>query len=89
MAAELYNIRGTPDIPLSLAEQLKDAVDNLPHLDPSEISLDESCPICLLTFKSIVGDPEERLLLNHKSSELVVSGITKIEGCGHIFCRQE
>jgi len=72
------------DIPLYSERQLKrvkDALDNLPVLKASSIPKNESCVICLTPFDVILarkvpkGDSE--------------SGVTKLVGCGHLFCRKE
>lgn len=51
-------------------------IDNLPILTANDlINADDSCPICLVPFSSILSDPE--------------SGVTKLDACNHIFCRKE
>ncbi|EIN10913.1 hypothetical protein PUNSTDRAFT_142805 [Punctularia strigosozonata HHB-11173 SS5] len=89
MAAEFINFRDAADIPLTLVEHIKDAVDNLPRLSPSEIDLADSCPICLVAFDSIVEDAGEASLFAHHSSEPAVTSVTKVEGCGHLFCTRD
>jgi len=67
---------------LALFRRVKDALDDLPVLNASSIPKDESCAICLTPFDAILagevpqeGDSEE--------------GVTKVVGCGHLFCRKE
>lgn len=51
-------------------------IDNLPILTANDlINADDSCPICLVPFSSILSDPE--------------SGVTKLDACNHIFCRKD
>jgi hypothetical protein len=51
-------------------------IHNLPILTADDlINADDSCPICLVPFSSILSDPE--------------SGVTKLDACNHIFCRKE
>ena len=79
---------------LTLGERVEHAIAALPTLSREEIPLDDACPICLQSFEAIFGghaqeehatndgppngtDPEE-----HR-------GVTKLAGCGHVFCRFE
>lgn len=60
------------------------AISRLPDLDEKDIdNLDDSCPICLLSFRSLLDDTAEEVL--GESS----MGLTKVEACGHIFCMNE
>lgn len=67
---------------LALFQCVKDALDDLPVLQASSVPKDESCAICLTPFDAIlVGDvPQEG------ETE---DGVTKVVGCGHLFCRKE
>ncbi|EKM59846.1 uncharacterized protein PHACADRAFT_250610 [Phanerochaete carnosa HHB-10118-sp] len=68
----------TPD------QRVERAVQKLPTLSAQDVPLQDSCPICLLPFPSIISgenvEPES-------PGELV--GVTKLQGCGHVFCRLE
>lgn len=60
------------------------AISRLPDLDEKDIdNIDDSCPICLLSFKSLLDGTAEEVL--GESS----MGLTKVEACGHIFCMNE
>lgn len=56
---------------------------SLPALnkDSSDIALEDSCPICLIPFTSIFAED--------CNAEPEMAGVTKLMGCGHIFCRRE
>jgi len=61
------------------SEAVRTFIQDLPVLSKEQVPLEDNCPICLLPFLEILqdkGDDEE-------------NGITKIEGCGHFFCRRE
>ena len=61
------------------SEAVRTSIQDLPVLSKEQVPLEDNCPICLLPFLEILqdkGDDEE-------------NGITKIEGCGHFFCRRE
>jgi len=67
---------------LALFQCIKDALDDLPVLHASSVPKDESCAICLTPFNSILAGevPQEG------DAEV---GVTKVVGCGHLFCRKE
>lgn len=50
-------------------------IAGLPVLTRSDVDEEELCAICLVPFEEYFADSEK--------------GVTKLEGCGHIFCRQE
>lgn len=67
------------------------AIEGLPLLTPEDVpSLDDHCAICLISFRSIfekeakgeesAGDDGEG---NGRR------GVTKVDGCGHLFCMEE
>jgi len=61
------------------SEAVRTFIQDLPVLSKEQVPLEDNCPICLLPFLEILqdkGDDEE-------------NGLTKIEGCGHLFCRRE
>jgi hypothetical protein len=61
---------------LCIMDLIDPIIDNFPVLTASDlINADDSCPICLVPFSSILSDPE--------------SGVTKLDACNHIFCRKE
>lgn len=60
------------------------AISRLPDLSEKDVdNLDDSCPICLLSFRSLLDGTAEEVL--GESS----MGLTKVEACGHIFCMNE
>jgi hypothetical protein len=61
-----------------------DALASLELLLPKDIpSLDDFCPICLMTFRTVLEPREDNLLGK------VVSGVARVDGCGHLFCAEE
>ena len=60
------------------------ALASLDLLSPKDIpNLDDSCPICLMTFRTILEPRQDDL---HEKS---VAGAARVGGCGHIFCVEE
>ena len=60
------------------------ALASLDLLSPKDIpNLDDSCPICLMTFRTILEQRQDDL---HEKS---VAGAARVGGCGHIFCVEE
>jgi hypothetical protein len=61
-----------------------DALASLELLPPGDIpSLDDFCPICLMTFRTVL-EPREHDLLGK-----AVLGVARVGGCGHLFCAEE
>jgi len=67
---------------LALFQRVKDALDDLPVLHASTVPKDECCAICLTPFDAILAGevPQEGE---------IGEGVTKVVGCGHLFCRKE
>ncbi|PSR75031.1 hypothetical protein PHLCEN_2v9361 [Hermanssonia centrifuga] len=76
-------------VPLTVEQRIKRAVEKLPTLSPDHVPLQDSCPICLMTFSSIVDGSAQSEGSLAESSHVQLSGVTKLEGCGHVFCRVE
>ena len=69
---------------LALDAAASAAISRLPDLDEKDVeNLDDSCPICLLSFRSLLDGTAEEV--TGESS----MGLTKVEACGHIFCMHE
>lgn len=69
----------TPIDLLSSKERLvAKVISELPVLDKDSIPLDDSCPICLTSFASLIAEDQDGNV-----------GVTKLNGCGHIFCMKE
>lgn len=77
------------DILLNGYERMCLAISSLPTLEEKDIPLDESCPICLNSFKSIhEGETQsDGTLVGLLVHPIELRGVTKLEGCGHVFCR--
>ncbi|KAI0326682.1 hypothetical protein GY45DRAFT_1328644 [Cubamyces sp. BRFM 1775] len=76
------------ELHLPMQERVQLAISRLPHLSKGEIPLQESCPICLTPFDTILeneaaGDASEGVPLEQGEK----AGVTKLVACGHIFCR--
>ena len=67
---------------MSPQDRIEIFLESLPVLDKdSNFVLEDSCPICLMPFTSIFAED--------CSAEPEIAGVTKLTGCGHIFCRRE
>ncbi|PCH41495.1 hypothetical protein WOLCODRAFT_137425 [Wolfiporia cocos MD-104 SS10] len=77
------------EIFLSTHERMALAISELPTLAKESIPLGDSCPICLNTFESIYEGhvQNEGLSAEIAAEPVALMGVTKLEGCGHIFCR--
>lgn len=62
-------------------QQVDELIDNLTVLDKYAVPLQDSCPICLIPFTDFFDDGGDNLTPD--------CGVTKLDGCGHIFCRNE
>ena len=69
-------------VSLSPQDRIEAFLQSLPVLDKdSDLVLEDSCPICLMPFSSIFAED--------CSAEPEIAGVTKLAGCGHMFCRRE
>ena len=60
------------------------ALANLEFLTPEVIpNLDDSCPICLLTFRAVIDSREDNI------PGKADAGVARVGGCGHLFCAEE
>lgn len=59
---------------------IKLAIDRLPILDKDAVAVDDTCPICLSSFRSIFADD---------NLDVADAGVTQLVDCGHVFCRKE
>ncbi|KAK0242660.1 hypothetical protein EDD85DRAFT_297719 [Armillaria nabsnona] len=62
-------------------QQVDELIDNLTVLDKHAVPLQDSCPICLIPFTDFFDDGGDNLTPD--------CGVTKLDGCGHIFCRKD
>jgi len=60
--------------------RISSLIDSLPTLTKDDVDIHDYCPICFEDFKTILDDD---------GSESEPAGITKLEGCSHVFCRKE
>lgn len=65
---------------LSATDRARQFAEKLPILSKDDVPLEDHCPICLVPFLEI---------LSLTRDTLDDPGVTKLEGCGHIFCRRE
>lgn len=78
------------DALLTTEDRVRLAIDKLPSLTADVVNLEDSCAICLTGFASILSDEAELKGLDQYDEELgFEAGITKLVGCGHLFCRKE
>lgn len=60
------------------------ALATLDRLSPSDIkNLDDFCPICLLSFRTVLESRED------SPQGKAMSGVARVGGCGHLFCVEE
>ena len=69
---------------LTPEQRIERAIEKLPTLAVQDVPLEDSCPICLMSFSSIFSGEN---IGPEAPGEL--SGVTKLQGCGHVFCRLE
>jgi len=62
---------------MDIHDTIQFTINNLPKLTELAVPLDDSCPICLMSFASIFCEKGQD------------EGVTKLVGCGHLFCRKE
>jgi hypothetical protein len=88
---------------LSEDERVRLAIQALPSLSVDLLpSMDDSCPICLLSFKTILSGERSRshsVELEPLDADAIIIGgtpfpeehlgVTKLLGCGHLFCKRE
>ncbi|KZT13066.1 uncharacterized protein LAESUDRAFT_754084 [Laetiporus sulphureus 93-53] len=68
------------------------AILQLPVLNRDEIPIEDSCPICLnslgdICSGSIQNEGTYQEYHAEAAQEIPLSGVTKLVGCGHMFCR--
>lgn len=96
-AATAYEL--VHDALLSPHDRIKILLASLPVLGKDAVDLDEPCPICLMPFSSVLADEADAGLSSVESNKEAVEkekykeedlgGVTKLVGCGHIFCRRD
>lgn len=85
----------------SSRDKIRDVLAALPVLSKEAmagVDLEEPCPICLVPLSTVFAE-EGAAAAAEKSgadeegkeedNEEVLVGVTKLEGCGHVFCRRE
>lgn len=77
-------------IPMTAQDRIRLAIHALPTLAANDVNPDDSCAICLNGFASILNEENENAVQEDADedspSEL---GITRLVGCGHLFCKKE
>lgn len=89
-------------IPLTTDQRIAKAVEQLPVLTAGQIPLEDSCPICLIPFPAILEDvswqktsegplPPSTCVRGFvgNTGPVHLGGVTRLAGCGHVFCRLE
>lgn len=79
------------DIPMTAQDRIRLAIHTLPTLAAKDVNLDDSCAICLNGFASILEENENAVQEDAGEDRDAPSelGITRLVGCGHLFCRKE
>ncbi|KAI0723108.1 hypothetical protein C8Q76DRAFT_721605 [Earliella scabrosa] len=75
------------ELHLSVQERIQLAISRLPVLSKDEIPLDDSCPICINPFEAILDGKAREGLGEESPQDDELAGVTKLVGCGHIFCK--
>lgn len=75
------------ELHLSVQERIQLAIQRLPVLTKDEIPQDDSCPICINTFEAIMDGKAREGLGEESPKDDELAGVTKLVGCGHIFCK--
>ena len=76
------------ELHLSVPERIERAISLLPALIKAEIPQDDSCPICLNPFDTIFeGSSLTEITEEPTPAPGEIAGVTKLVGCGHIFCK--
>ena len=79
-----------PNIPITNLDRIRHTIDQLPILTVKDVQLDDSCAICFTGFASILSDAADvQPSIDFNVDGEVELGITKLVGCGHLFCRKE
>ncbi|KAF9452506.1 hypothetical protein P691DRAFT_223682 [Macrolepiota fuliginosa MF-IS2] len=73
----------------SVPDRVKQFIQNLPLLPKDQIPVEDNCPICLVPFIEILNDPDESTADGPEGENCGEKGITRLEVCGHIFCRRD
>ncbi|KAH7105401.1 hypothetical protein BKA62DRAFT_826688 [Auriculariales sp. MPI-PUGE-AT-0066] len=83
-----------PYVPL--ADPRPDFIKSLPDLTTEDVSLDDNCPICLISFETILKEAAASALDVHAAisnpsnpKAAWYNGVTKLDRCGHVFCKQD
>lgn len=64
------------------SDAVRTFIQDLPVLPKEQVPREDNCPICLLPFIEILHDEDGK-------GDDEEGGVTKIEGCGHLFCRRD
>jgi hypothetical protein len=82
--------RLVPNVPITTLDRIRFTIDQLPTLTAKDVQLDDSCAICLTGFASILSNEVEVEASTELDADTEVQlGITRLVGCGHLFCRKE
>ncbi|CAA7259719.1 unnamed protein product [Cyclocybe aegerita] len=72
-------------------ERIRAILESLPVLGKDSVDLEEPCPICLVPFETVFEEDKEgsEQREGEDQHEPGLGGVTKLIGCGHIFCRRD
>jgi len=70
-------------------EGISRLIYSLPTLTKDDVDIHDFCPICFVDFKTILEDSPSDSDTSIDGSEGAASGLTKLSGCSHVFCRKE
>ncbi|KAF8974310.1 hypothetical protein BDZ97DRAFT_1772899 [Flammula alnicola] len=93
-AAAAYDL--VQDALMSPHDRIRALLESLPVLTKdmmAGVGLEEPCPICLTPFLTVFEEAEGEGVQRQEdiAEEAVVEflGVTKLVGCGHVFCRRD
>jgi len=91
LSAAMNSVDGLDiSVPITTQDRIRLFIDQLPTLTPKEVQPDDSCAICLTGFSSILAAATEMRASNDFDTDAEIElGITRLVGCGHLFCRKE
>jgi hypothetical protein len=91
LSAAMDSVNGSDvSVLITTQERIRLFIDQLPTLNPNEVRPDDSCAICLTGFSSVLAEATEMKASNDFNADAEIElGVTRLIGCGHLFCRKE
>ncbi|KAF9263454.1 hypothetical protein L218DRAFT_959004 [Marasmius fiardii PR-910] len=87
MVTPLPAIAATVPIPLEFINSL--SLLSLHQLKQLQLSEEDCCPICLVSFGDILSEKPNSLEGDSTLDAVFGNGVTRLEACGHVFCLKD